>query len=72
MNLNFRNRDRKTLGPMIIWTSVLYYIFIELYKVMPYLLDDLRLSSFFSGIGAFECALDRLYESINKIEKRLG
>ena len=28
MNLNFRNRDRKTLGPMIIWTSVLYYIFI--------------------------------------------
>ena len=39
---------------------------------MPYLFDDLRLSSFFSGIGAFECALDRLYESINKIEKRLG
>ena len=72
MNLNFRNRDRKTLGAMIIWTSVLYYIFIELYKVMPYLFDDLRLSSFFSGIGAFECALDRLYESINKIEKRLG
>lgn len=39
--------------------DVLYYIFIELYKVMPYLFDDLRLSSFFSGIGAFECALDR-------------
>lgn len=52
--------------------DVLYYIFIELYKAMPYLFDDLRLSSFFSGIGAFECALDRLYESINKIEKRLG
>lgn len=29
---------------------------------MPYLFDDLRLSSFFSGIGAFECALDRLYK----------
>lgn len=45
--------------------DVLYYIFVELYKAMPYLFDDLRLSSFFSGIGAFEAALDRLYESIN-------
>lgn len=45
--------------------DVLYYTFIELYKAMPYLFDDLKLSSFFSGIGAFECALDRLYESIN-------
>ena len=32
---------------------------------MPYLFDDLKLSSFFSGIGAFEIALNRLYESIN-------
>ena len=45
--------------------DVLYYILIELYKTMPYLFDDLKLSSFFSGIGAFEVALDRLYESIN-------
>ena len=45
--------------------DVLYYILVELYKAMPYLFDDLRLSSFFSGIGAFETALDRLYESIN-------
>lgn len=45
--------------------DVLYYIYVELYKAMPYLFDDLKLSSFFSGIGAFECALDRLYESIN-------
>lgn len=45
--------------------DVLYYILIELYKTMPYLFDDLKLSSFFSGIGAFETALDRLYESIN-------
>ena len=61
----------KQAGNSIV-VDVLYYFFIELYKVMPYLFDDLRLSSFFSGIGAFECALDRLYESINKIEKRLG
>ena len=45
--------------------DVLYYILVELYKAMPYLFDDLKLSSFFSGIGAFEIALDRLYESIN-------
>ena len=32
---------------------------------MPYLFENLKLSSFFSGIGAFEIALNRLYESIN-------
>ena len=32
---------------------------------MPYLFDNLKLSSFFSGVGAFEIALDRLDEDIN-------
>lgn len=45
--------------------DVLYYIYVELYKAMPYLFDDLKLSSFFSGVGAFEVTLDRLYEGIN-------
>lgn len=45
--------------------DVLYYIFFELYTAMPYLFDDLRLSSFFSGIGAFEKALKRLDEFVN-------
>ena len=54
----------KQAGNSIV-VDVLYYILIELYKAMPYLFDDLRLSSFFSGIGAFEIALNRLYESIN-------
>lgn len=57
----------KQAGNSIV-VDVLYYILIELYKAMPYLFDDLKLSSFFSGIGAFECALDRLYEMINKEE----
>lgn len=48
-----------------ICVGVLYYIFKELYEVMPYLFDDLKVSSYFSGIGAFESALDRLYENIN-------
>lgn len=54
----------KQTGNSIV-VDVLYYILVELYKAMSYLFDDLRLSSFFSGIGAFEIALDRLYESIN-------
>lgn len=54
----------KQAGNSIV-TDVLYYIYVELYKAMPYLFDDLKLSSFFSGIGAFEVALDRLYESIH-------
>lgn len=54
----------KQAGNSIV-VDVLYYIFVELYKAMPYLFDDLKLSSFFSGIGAFESGLDRLYEDIN-------
>lgn len=54
----------KQAGNSIV-VDVLYYILVELYKAMPYLFDDLKLSSFFSGIGAFEIALNRLYESIN-------
>jgi len=45
--------------------DVLYYILVELHRAMPYLFDDLKLASYFSGIGAFEIALDRLYEGIN-------
>lgn len=45
--------------------DVLYYILVELYKAMPYLFDDLRLGSYFSGIGAFEIALNKLFEGIN-------
>lgn len=48
-----------------ITTCTLYYIFKNLYKAMPYLFDNLKLSSFFSGIGAFEKSLDMLFEDIN-------
>lgn len=48
-----------------ITTCTLYYIYKNLYQVMPYLFEDMKLSSFFSGIGAFEAALDMLYEDIN-------
>ena len=45
---------------------VLFYIFLELYQAMPYLFDDVRLSSFFSGIGAFEKALQQLEKYVNQ------
>lgn len=48
--------------------NVLYEIYKEIYKAMPYLFDDLKVGSYFSGIGAFEKALDKLYEDINKGE----
>ena len=51
----------KQAGNSIV-VDVLYYILVELYKAMPYLFDDLKLSSFFSGIGAFECSLNLLYQ----------
>ena len=53
----------KMAGNSIV-VDVLYYILIELYKAMPYLLEDVKLGSFFSGIGAFEKAIIRLQEDI--------
>ena len=57
------NQLYKQAGNSIV-TDVLYYIFRELYTVMPYLFNDLKVGSYFSGIGAFEVALDRLFEEI--------
>lgn len=54
----------KQAGNSIV-VDVLYYIFKNLYEAMPYLFEDLKVSSYFSGIGAFEKGLDRLYERIN-------
>lgn len=54
----------KQAGNSIV-TDVLYYIYLEIYKSMPYLFDDLKLTSLFSGIGAFEIALNKLYETVN-------
>ena len=49
----------KQAGNSIV-VDVLYYILRDLKQVMPYLFDNLKLGSFFSGIGAFEKALERL------------
>lgn len=62
--LNSNTQLYKQAGNSIV-VDVLYYIYVELYKTMPYLFDELKVGSYFSGIGAFEKALDRLYEGIN-------
>lgn len=54
----------KQAGNSIV-VSCLYYIFEELYKAMPDKFSDLAVTSFFSGIGAYEVALDRLCEKVN-------
>lgn len=54
----------KQAGNSIV-VDVLYYILKELYSAMPYLFDDLKVGSYFSGIGAFESGLDKLFDDIN-------
>ena len=52
----------KQAGNSIV-VNVLTSIFEELYRAMPYLFEDLSIGSFFSGIGAFEKALERFYDN---------
>lgn len=55
----------KQAGNSIV-TDVLLHIYNSIYDAMPYLFDDLTLTSLFSGIGAFEIALDRFFEQHNE------
>lgn len=63
----FKGNDRsgtqlyKQAGNSIV-VDVLLHIFENLYDVMPYLFEDIKVGSFFSGIGAFEKALTLLGE----------
>lgn len=52
----------KQAGNSIV-VDVLEQIMSNLYDAMPYLFDDLKVGSYFSGIGAFESALDRVYKN---------
>ncbi len=53
----------KQAGNSIV-VDVLYYIYKNLYQAMPYLFDNLKVGSYFSGIGAFERGLDKMYANI--------
>lgn len=52
----------KQAGNSIV-VGVVEQIMSNLYEAMPHLFDDLKVSSYFSGIGAFESALDRVYKN---------
>lgn len=54
----------KQAGNSIV-TDTLYHIYQNIYDAMPYLFEDLKLTSLFSGIGAFEIALNKLFEINN-------
>lgn len=51
----------KQAGNSIV-ADVLLHIYNSIYDVMPHLFNNLTLTSLFSGIGAFEVALDRFFE----------
>ena len=48
--------------------NMIYKVFESLYLAMPYLFNDLKIVSLFSGVGSMEKALDRLYKVINLTE----
>lgn len=59
----------KQAGNSIV-TDVLYYIYKNLYAAMPNLFVNMKVGSFFSGIGAFEIALDRLFDEIKHSDQK--
>lgn len=65
INIGISNSQLYKQAGNSIVVNVLYYIFKELYIAIPNIFDDLKLSSFFSGIGAFEKALDKMYRELN-------
>lgn len=61
-----KDRDLYNRAGNSIVVDVSFYIYKELYKIYPEHFKDMKLTSLFSGIGAFEVALDRLYNEINQ------
>jgi DNA (cytosine-5)-methyltransferase 1 len=58
------NKISKQAGNSIV-TTIPYYIFKELYKALPNVMNDAKMVSLFSGIGAFEKGITRLQKEIN-------
>ena len=56
-------RVRKLQAGNSIVVDVLYYIMKNLKDAMPYLFENMEIGSFFSGVGAFEKALDKVQQN---------
>lgn len=63
-DLELSSATRESTGNSIV-VDVLYHIYLQLYKAIPDIFKDLKVISFFSGMGAFEKALDKLYSRIS-------
>lgn len=55
----------KQAGNSIV-VDVIYLVLKQLFDAMPYLFEDVRVLSLFSGIGAFEKALGKVVDEANK------
>lgn len=64
-NANIPSRQLYKITGNSIVVDVLYHIYLQLYKAIPDIFEDLKVISFFSGMGAFEKALDKLYSRIS-------
>ena len=58
----------KQAGNSIV-VDVIYLVLKQLFDAMPYLFEDVRALSLFSGIGAFEKALGKVVDEANKDSK---
>lgn len=57
------NQISKQAGNSIV-TTIPYYIFKELHRILPNILNDVKLLSLFSGIGSFEKGIKRLQKEL--------
>ena len=58
----------KQAGNSIV-VDVIYLVLKQLYDAMPYLFEDIRALSLFSGIGSFERAVSKVVDEANKDSK---
>lgn len=61
----------KQSGNSII-TDVIYAVFKELFKAMPYLFTDMKLLHLFSGIGSVEKGIGRVIDEANSADSKGG
>jgi DNA (cytosine-5)-methyltransferase 1 len=61
----------KQAGNSII-VDVIYAVFKELFKAMPYLFTDMKLLHLFSGIGSVEKGIKRVVDEANALALKGG
>jgi DNA-cytosine methyltransferase len=62
-----KNQIYKQAGNSIA-VNVVYAVLKNLFEAMPYLFENIKFGHFFSGIGAFEKAFEKIMAEINQIE----